>query len=38
MGKVYSANSNQKNIAMAILVSDKVDFRVQNISRVKKIS
>lgn len=37
MRKIYHANMNQKKTGMAILISDKVDFRAMNYISDKKI-
>ena len=34
--KIYLANSNQKKAGVAILISDKVDFRVSKITMDKE--
>lgn len=32
--KIYFENSNQKKTGMAVLISDKVDFRAKKMTRV----
>lgn len=36
--KIYYVNSNQKIAGMAILISDKTDFKWRNITRDKEAS
>ena len=33
MEKIYHSNTNQERAEMAILISDKVDFKVMNVTR-----
>lgn len=33
MGKIYHVNTNQKKVGVAILISEREDFKVMNISR-----
>ena len=34
--KIFHANGNQKKVGVAILVSDKIDFKIKTITRDKK--
>ena len=34
--KIYHANSNQKRTSIAILTSDKIDFKTKTVTRDKK--
>ena len=34
--KIYHANGNQKKAAVAILISDKTDFQIKNVTRDKE--
>ena len=34
--KIFSANGNQKKAGVAILISDKIDFKIKNIARDKE--
>ena len=34
--KIFHANGNQKNAAVAILISDKIDFKIKTITRDKE--
>ena len=34
--KIFKANGNQKKAGVAILISDKIDFKIQNITRDKE--
>ena len=34
--KVFHANGNEKKAGVAILVSDKIDFKIKNVTRDKK--
>ena len=34
--KIFHANGNQKKAGVAILVSDKIDFQIKNITRDRK--
>ena len=34
--KIYQANSNQKRTGMAILTSDKIDFKTKIVTRDKR--
>ena len=34
--KIFHANGNQKKAGVAILVSDKIDFKIKNVTRVKE--
>lgn len=36
MKKIYHANNNKKKAEMAILISNKIDFRTTNVTRDKK--
>ena len=36
MAKVFHANGNQKKARVAILISDKIDFKIKNVIRDKK--
>ena len=36
MKKRFHANGNQKKAGVAILISDKIDFKIKNIMRVKE--
>ena len=34
--KIFHANGNQKSVGVAILISDKIDFKIKNITRDKE--
>ena len=34
--KIFPANGNQKKAGVAILISDKIDLKVKNVTRDKK--
>ena len=34
--KIFHANGNQKKARVAILISDKVDFKIKNVTRDKE--
>ena len=34
--KIFHANGNQKKVGVAILMSDKIDFQIKNVTRDKK--
>ena len=34
--KIFHANGNQKKAAVAILISDKIDFKIKTITRDKE--
>ena len=34
--KIFHANENQKNAGVAILISDKIDFKIKTITRDKE--
>ena len=34
--KIFHANGNQKKAGVAILISDKIDFKIKNVTRDKK--
>ena len=34
--KIFHANGNQKKAGVAILVSDKIDFKIKNVTRAKE--
>ena len=34
--KIFHANGNQKNTGVAILISDKIDFKIKNVTRDKE--
>ena len=34
--KIFHANGNQKTAGVAILVSDKIDFKIKNVTRDKE--
>ena len=34
--KIFHANGNQKKAAVAILISDKIDFKIKNVTRDKE--
>ena len=34
--KTFHANGNQKKAGVAILISDKIDFKIKNVTRDKK--
>ena len=34
--KIFHANGNQKEAGVAILISDKIDFKVKNVTRDKQ--
>ena len=36
MEKIFHANGNQKKAGVAILISDKIDFKTKTITRDKK--
>ena len=36
MEKVFHANRNQKKIGVAILTSDKIDFKIKTVTRDKE--
>lgn len=36
MKRIYHANTNEKKVQSAFLLSDKVDFRIKNITREKE--
>ena len=36
MEKIFHANGNQKKAGVAILISDKIDFKIKTITRDKK--
>ena len=33
--KIFHANGNQKKAGVAILISDKIDFKIKNVTRDK---
>ena len=35
--KIFHANGNQKKAGVAILISDKIDFKIKNVTRDKEI-
>ena len=35
MRKIFHANANQKKAGVAILISDKIDFKIKNVTRDK---
>ena len=34
--KIFHANVNEKKAGVAILISDKIDFKIKNVTRAKK--
>ena len=34
--KIFHANANQKKAGVAILISDKIDFKIKNVTRGKE--
>ena len=34
--KIYHANGNQKKAGVSILISDKIDFKIKNVTRHKE--
>ena len=36
MEKIFHANGNQKKAGVAILISEKIDFKIKNITRDRK--
>ena len=36
MEKIFHANGNQKKAGVAILISDKIDFKIKNVTRDKE--
>ena len=34
--KVFHANGNQKEVGVAILISDKINFKIKNAEEIKK--
>ena len=34
--KIFHANGNQKKVGVAILISDKIDFKIKNVIRDKE--
>ena len=34
--KIFHANGNQKKAGVAILISDKIDFKIKSLTRVKE--
>ena len=34
--KIFHANGNQKKAGVAILISDKIDFEIKNVTRDKE--
>ena len=34
--KIFHANGNQKKAGVAILISEKIDFKIKNIARAKE--
>ena len=34
--KIFRANGNQKKVGVAILISDKIDFKIKNVTRHKE--
>ena len=34
--KIFHANGNQKKAGVAILISDKIDFKIKNVTREKE--
>ena len=36
MEKVFHANGNQKKAGVAIFISDKIDFKIKNVTRDKE--
>ena len=34
--KIFQANGNQKKAGVAILISDKIDFKIKNVTRDKE--
>jgi len=35
--KIFYANSNQKDVVVVILLSDKIDLKTKNVTKNKKI-
>ena len=36
MEKIFYANGNQKKAGVTILISDKIDFKIKNVTRDKE--
>ena len=36
MEKIFHANGNQKKAGITILISDKIDFKIKNVTRDKE--
>ena len=34
--KIFHANGNQKKAGIALIISDKIDFKIKNVTRDKK--
>ena len=34
--KIFHANGNQKKAGVAILISDKIDYKIKNVTRYKE--
>ena len=35
--KIYHANNNQKKVVVAMIISDRVDFKAKSITQIKMI-